>query len=78
MHLVEWPIRWLRILGDGLDYVKAANVIRPSSSDGVVGAVQRDGAVRAAAPGEVLVVADDRHHLLIGIGNSVDDVSVPG
>ena len=73
VYLDVRPVRWLRILGDGLDYVCAGNVIRPSCADGVVCSVQGHGARRATAPGEVLVVADDRHHLLIGVGNGVDD-----
>lgn len=59
VHLDVRPVRRLRVLGDGLDYVCAGDVIRPSCPDGIGCSVESDRARGAAAPGEVLIVADD-------------------
>lgn len=44
----------------------------PRSSNRVVRAIECNRACRAATPGEILVVSDNRHDLRIRIGNGED------
>lgn len=45
----------------------------PCCADGVVGSIECDCVYRVAAPGEVLVGADDGHYLGVGIGDGEED-----
>ncbi len=71
-------LRRLGVVLQRLDDVGAVDVVGARGADGVVAAVQRDGGVGRAGPGEVAVGADDGEHLGVGVGDGEDDRVVAG
>lgn len=55
----------LGVIQDCLDEFDALHLVCSCCSDGVVGAVQFYGTLRTSTPGEIAVIADDAHHLIV-------------
>ena len=73
MDLFVGSIGWFGVDSDGLDDVGTVDVVRARCSDGVVGAVESDGVVWGAGPGDVSEGADDGNDLLVGVGCCKND-----
>jgi len=66
------------VKGDRLDDVGAENIVRARCADRVVRAVEADGIVGGAGPGDVSEGADDGHYLCVGVRGGEDDGIVSG
>lgn len=69
MILLVWPIQWLRVCSGSLNTLCSCNIECLRRPNCVVYAIECDRACWRAALGEVLVVADNRHDLRVGVRN---------
>ena len=73
MDLFLRPIRRLVINRDSLNDMGACCIIRPCCANHIVCAVQRPCVQWVSRPGKILVIADNREDLGIGVGYGEED-----
>jgi hypothetical protein len=72
MILLVWPIQQLRVCSGGLNTLCPCNIVCLRRPNCVVYAIECDRACKRASLCEILVVADNRHDLHVGIRNRED------